>query len=83
MIDIEKLEKCFKHYPKLVGFITAGNISLKMAREIIGIDRYEMYYLFLDLIEAGAVKSTGAANSFRATQELRDYMKTREEDTDD
>lgn len=83
MIDIEKLEKCFKNYPKLVGFITAGNISLKMAREIIGIDRYEMYYLFLDLIETGAVKSTGAANSFRATQELRDYMKTREEKIDE
>lgn len=78
-MDVKKLEKCLEAYPKLENFITAGNISLKMAREILMIDRYEMYYLFLDLVEAGAVKSTGAANSFRATQELREYMRVRRE----
>lgn len=76
-MDCNKLEKCFRDYPKLAVFITAGNISLKMAREIIGIDRYEMYSLFLDLVEIGAVVSTGAANSFRATPELRQYMSER------
>lgn len=79
MIDTAKLERIFRDYPKLAVFITAGNISLKMAREIIGIDRYEMYAVFLDLVETGAINVTSGSNSFRATPELREYMRQRSE----
>ena len=74
MMNVQLLEKCFRNYPRLEGFIDAGNISLKMARSILCIDRTEMYYLFLDLLEARAVKSTGNANTFKATPELLEYM---------
>ena len=34
--------KWFEKYPKLETFIGAGTISLKMAREILDVDRYFM-----------------------------------------
>lgn len=75
-MDIVTIEKWFERYPKLEHFIAAGTISLKMAREILEVDRYFMYDMFLELVTAGAVTSSGS-NSFRATQELRDYLNER------
>lgn len=77
-MKVEVVEKWFGRYPKLETFIIAGTISLKMAREILEVDRYFMYDMFLELLEAGAVKASGS-NSFRATPELHQLVRDRKE----
>ena len=49
-----------------------------MAREILGVDRWFMYDMFKEFIQAGAVTASGT-NSWRATKELKEYLKTRRE----
>lgn len=73
-MNIEILEKWLTKYPDLEKFIDAGTISLKMAREILDVDRYFMYDMFKELLVAGAVQSSGS-NSWRATPELKEYLK--------
>lgn len=68
--------KWFERYPKLETFIGAGTISLKMAREILGVDRYFMYEMFLELLTAGAVVSSGS-NAFRASKEMHSFLRER------
>lgn len=70
--------KWFDKYPKLETFIGAGTISLKMSREILDVDRYFMYDIFCELVQAGAVTPSGA-NGFRATQALQTLLKDRRE----
>lgn len=77
-MDEKIVEKWFSKYPKLEVFIGAGTISLKMAREILEVDRYYMYDMFLELLTAGAVSSSGS-NSFRATPELQEMLHIRRE----
>lgn len=68
--------KWFERYPKLETFIGAGTISLKMSREIIGVDRYFMYDIFCELVQAGAVTPSGS-NGFRATKSLQTFLRDR------
>ena len=68
--------KYFEKYPKFETFIGAGTISLKMAREILDIDRWMMYDIFCELVTAGAVTSSGA-NGFRATKQLQVFLRER------
>ena len=77
-MDIVVVEKWLNRYPKLENFMDAGTISLKMAREILDVDRYFMYDMFKEFITAGAVTASGT-NSWRATEELKDYLKQRRE----
>lgn len=77
-MNIAVVEKWLDRYPKLEYFMDAGTISLKMAREILNVDRYFMYDIFKELITAGAVTASGT-NSWRATKELKDYLKQRRE----
>ena len=77
-MDVKVVEKWLGKYPALMNFIDAGTISLKMAREILNVDRYFMYDMFKELLVAGAVTSSGT-NSWRATKELKDYLKNRRE----
>lgn len=76
MLDTKIVLKWFERYPKLENFIDAGTISLKMAREILDVDRYFMYDIFKELVLAGAVTSCGN-NSWRATSELKEFMRQR------
>nr|DAF09606.1 MAG TPA: hypothetical protein [Caudoviricetes sp.] len=78
MLDKQIVVKWFEAYPKLETFISAGTISLKMAREILGVDRYFMYDIYLDLVTAGAVTACGN-NAWRATKELKDFLAERRE----
>lgn len=78
MFDEAVVLKWFDKYPKLENFIDAGTISLKMAREILDVDRYFMFDMFKELLTAGAVKSSGN-NSWRATPELKEFLKKRRE----
>lgn len=77
-MDTVVVEKWLNRYPKLENFMDAGTISLKMAREILDVDRYFMYDMFKEFITAGAVTASGT-NSWRATEELKDYLKQRRE----
>lgn len=74
--DEEVVLKWFNKYPKLETFIGAGTISLKMAREILDVDRYYMYDMYLELVQAGAVTSSGS-NGFRATKPLLAFLRGR------
>ena len=75
-MDREFVERKFQELPKLELFIGAGTISLRMARDILGIDRYAMYSLFKDLLLAGAVTAC-SGSTFRATPELRAFLDER------
>lgn len=77
-LNIEVVLKWFEKYPKLETFIGAGTISLKMAREILDVDRYFMYDMFLELFQAGAVTKSGGSG-FRATKALQALLKERRE----
>lgn len=72
----EVVIKWFDKYPKLETFIGAGTISLKMSREILEVDRYFMYDMFLDLLTAGAVTASGS-NAYRASKELQEFLAER------
>lgn len=78
MFDQQIIDKWLSKYPKLENFMDAGTISLKMAREILDVDRYFMYDMFKEFLVAGAVTACGA-NSWRATPELKAYLKQRRE----
>lgn len=78
-MDKKVVLKWFEKYPDLEKFIGAGTISLKMSREILGVDRYFMYDIFKELLTAGAVTSSGS-NAFRATPELRKFLAERREE---
>lgn len=78
MFDVQVVEKWLEKYPKLENFMDAGTISLKMAREILEVDRWFMYDMFKEFVQAGAVTASGT-NSWRATKELKDYLKLRRE----
>ena len=80
-MDVKVVEKWLNRYPKLENFMDAGTISLKMAREILDVDRYFMYDMFKEFITAGAVTASGS-NSWRATPELKDYLKQRREQSE-
>lgn len=77
-LNIVVVLKWFEKYPKLETFIGAGTISLKMAREILDVDRYFMYDMFLELVQAGAVTASGGSG-FRATKALQALLKERRE----
>lgn len=77
-LNKEIVLKWFNKYPKLETFIGAGTISLKMAREILDVDRYFMYDMFLELVTAGAVTASGGSG-FRATKALQTFLRERRE----
>lgn len=77
-MDKEVVLKWFQKYPDLEKFIGAGTISLKRAREILGVDRWFMSDMFNELLMAGAVTASGA-NAWRATEELQNFLKERRE----
>lgn len=77
-MDTAVVLKWFQRYPDLEKFIDAGTISLKMAREILDVDRYFMYDIYKELIVAGAIKASGN-NSWRATPELKQFLRERRE----
>lgn len=78
MFDASVVKKWINKYPALMYFMDAGTISLKMAREILDVDRYFMYDMFKEFVVAGAVTASGA-NAWRATPELKEYLKKRRE----
>lgn len=79
MMNKDVVLKWFEKYPTFENFIGAGTISLKAAREILQVDRYFMYDIYLELLEAGAIRGVGS-NAFRASPELQKFLKERREE---
>ena len=77
-MDKAVAEKWLTRYPKLENFIAAVTISLKAAREILDVDRYFMYDIYKELLAGGVVTASGT-NAWRATAELKEYLKERKE----
>lgn len=67
------VEKWFSRYPKLETISVAGTVSLKAARDILLIDRFDMYNIYLELLEAQAIRASGNS-CFRATPELKAFI---------
>lgn len=65
-----------ERFPELETFMGAGTISLKLAREILGVDRYYMNDIFKDLLQAGAVIAC-SGNAWRATKECQEFLAER------
>lgn len=75
-MDAAVVAKWLDRYPKLENFIGAGVINLKLAREILEVDKDFMYDIFKELVGAGAV-TVCSYNSWRATKELQAFLKQR------
>lgn len=75
-LNTDVVLKWFNKYPKLETFIGAGTISLKLAREILEVDRWFMYDMYTELVSAGAVTPSGS-NGFRATKEMQAFLRQR------
>ena len=70
------VEKWLDRFPELETFMGAGTISLKLAREILGVDRYFMNDIFKDFLQAGAVIAC-SGNAWRATKECQELLAER------
>lgn len=67
------VDKWLDAYPQLKYLLCAGTISLKAVRVALNIDRDFAYQIYLDLLQAGAIKGCGAT-TFRATPALKEYV---------
>lgn len=76
MLDKKVVDKWLNRFPILENFIDAGTISMKRAREILDIDRYLMKDIYGELLVAGAIRAC-SSNTWRATPELKEYLKER------
>lgn len=79
LLNEERLEEMLKQYPQLAIALCAGVVSVKMARELIDVDRWYMSDLYKELIKCGAVEGT-SSSCFKATKEAREYIKARRDD---
>lgn len=72
-MDTKLVTLRLEQYPKLKNFVSAGTISLKASRTILGISKDEMYDLYLELLQAGAIVGVGY-NCFRASEDLKNFL---------
>lgn len=73
----ELAEPILKKYPELDIALRAGIVSLKMVRDLLGIDRWLMQEVYKELIKAGAVVGV-SSSCFRASPAMQEYLKERE-----
>lgn len=63
-----KTEEILRKHPNLSVAFKAGLISRRLCRDMLGITKWEMDDLYIDLIRAGAIKIL-SSSAFRATEE--------------
>ena len=73
----EEVVEILKKYPELDVALRAGVVSLKMVRDILGIDRWLMQDIYRKLILAGAVIGV-SSSCFKASPEMLKYLKERD-----
>lgn len=69
----DKVRELLSKYPKLKTALNAGLISRRLCREVIGISKWEMDDLYVDLVKAGAIRVL-SSSAFRGTQEMMDLL---------
>ena len=72
----EIVEPILKKYPEFCVVFRAGVVSLKMVRDLLGIDRYLMQDVYKELVKAGAVVGV-SSSCFRASADMLEYLKER------
>ena len=64
----EKVREILTTHPNLKIAFKAGLISRRLCRDMLGITKWEMDDLYIDLIRAGAIKVL-SSSAFRATED--------------
>ena len=72
--NAEKVKQILIQHPNLKIAFKAGLISRRLCREMLGISKWDMDDLYIDLIRAGAIKVL-SSSAFRATVETMDVIK--------
>lgn len=70
----DKVREILIAHPNLAIAFKAGLISRRLCREMLGITKWEMDDLYIDLIRAGAIKVL-SSSAFRATEETLEIIK--------
>lgn len=71
--DEEKVRKILERHSNLRIAFKAGLISRRLCREMLGLTKWEMDDLYIDLIKAGAIKVL-SSSAFRATAQTMDVI---------
>ena len=66
--DAEKVEKLLTQHPNLRIALKAGLISRRLCKDMLGITKWEMDDIYVDLVRAGAIKVL-SSSAFRATED--------------
>ena len=64
----EKVREILTKHPNLKIAFKAGLISRRLCRDMLGITKWDMDDLYIDLIRAGAIKVL-SSSAFRATED--------------
>ena len=71
--DEEKVTKILTEHPNLRIAFKAGLISRRLCKDMLGITKWEMDDLYVDLIRAGAIKVL-SSSAFRATEDTMNVI---------
>lgn len=71
--DKEKVKELLLKYPNLRIALKAGLISRKLCKDMLGITKWDMDDLYVDLIRAGAIKVL-SSSAFRATEDTMNIV---------
>lgn len=80
MLDKKIIDPILEKYPLLEIVLQAGVVSIKMVREMLGVDRWFMQdEIYPKLILARAVQGV-SSSTFKASPEMLAYLKERNGD---
>ena len=71
--DEAKVTKILTEHPNLRIAFKAGLISRRLCKDMLGITKWEMDDLYVDLIRAGAIKVL-SSSAFRATEDTMNVI---------
>lgn len=71
--DEVKVTKILTEHPNLRIAFKAGLISRRLCKDMLGITKWEMDDLYVDLIRAGAIKVL-SSSAFRATEDTMNVI---------
>lgn len=75
--DADKVRKILTEHPNLRIAFKAGLISRRLCKDMLGITKWEMDDLYVDLIRAGAIKVL-SSSAFRATEDTMNVIASME-----
>ena len=75
--DADKVRKILTDHPNLRIAFKAGLISRRLCKDMLGITKWEMDDLYVDLIRAGSIKVL-SSSAFRATEDTMNVIASME-----